>query len=109
MADFVLQLGSRPLTLSELRRVYAGPVKVRIDEAATRAIHEYPEYPHRYRWLAASLGQLGRVEEAKRALVKAVSIVPGSFDMYVRNRVPWFRPQDYAHMLDGLRKAGWEG
>jgi adenylate cyclase len=78
-------------------------------EAATRAIHEFPEYLHPYRWLAASLGQLGRVEEAKRALTKAVSIVPGSFDMYVRSRVPWFRPQDYAHMLDGLRKAGWEG
>ena len=39
-ADFVLQLGSRPLTLGELRRVYEGPVKVRIDEAATRAIRD---------------------------------------------------------------------
>jgi hypothetical protein len=29
--------------------------------------------------------------------------------MYVRNRVPWFRPEDHAHLLDGLRKAGWEG
>jgi adenylate cyclase len=27
----------------------------------------------------------------------------------VRNRVPWMQPEDYAHMLDGLRKAGWEG
>jgi adenylate cyclase len=29
--------------------------------------------------------------------------------MYVRNRVPWTRPEDHEHMLDGLRKAGWEG
>jgi class 3 adenylate cyclase len=26
--------------------------------------------------------------------------------MYVRGRVPWMRPEDHAHMLDGLRKAG---
>ena len=36
----VLQLGGRPLTLSELRRVYAGPVQVRIDESALRAIRD---------------------------------------------------------------------
>jgi len=27
--------------------------------------------------------------------------------MYVRERVPWRRPEDHAHMLEGLRKAGW--
>jgi adenylate cyclase len=26
--------------------------------------------------------------------------------MYVRDRAPWFRPEDDAHMLDGLHKAG---
>jgi adenylate cyclase len=29
--------------------------------------------------------------------------------MYVRGRVPWMRPEDYDHMLEGLRKAGWQG
>jgi adenylate cyclase len=29
--------------------------------------------------------------------------------MYVRNRVPWFRPEDHAHLVEGLRKAGWGG
>jgi adenylate cyclase len=28
--------------------------------------------------------------------------------MYVHNRVPWFRPEDHAHLVEGLRKAGWE-
>lgn len=37
---FSLQLGSRPLTLGELRRVYAGPVEVRIDEGAMRAVRD---------------------------------------------------------------------
>jgi adenylate cyclase len=83
-------------------RDYAAAVEV-----AKRAIRSYPEYPLPYRWLAAALGQLGRIEEAKEALEKAIGVAPGSFDMYVRGRVPWMRPEDHAHMLEGLRKAGW--
>ncbi len=26
-----------------------------------------------------------------------------------RNRVPWMRPKAHGDMLDGLRKAGWQG
>ena len=51
---------------------------------------------------------VGSAEEAKGALAKAITLAPASFDMYVRNRVPWHRPEDHAHMLEGLRKAGWE-
>jgi len=29
--------------------------------------------------------------------------------MYVGRRVPWHRPEDHAHMIEGLRKAGWDG
>jgi len=29
--------------------------------------------------------------------------------MYVGGRVPWMRLEDHAHMLEGLRKAGWQG
>ena len=75
-------------------------------EAATRAIRSYPDRPHSYRCLAAALGQLGRTEEAKEALEKAIAIAPAFFEMYVRERVPWVRPEDQAHMLEGLRKAG---
>jgi hypothetical protein len=32
-------------------------------------------------------------------------VAPAMFEMYVRQRPPWFRPEDYAHMLDRLRKA----
>lgn len=78
-------------------------------DAARQAIQSYPKYTHPYRWLAAALGQLARTAEAKEALDKAVAVAPASFDMYVRNRVPWMRPEDHAHILDGLRKAGWEG
>jgi adenylate cyclase len=77
-------------------------------EAANRAIRSHPDFPNSYRWLAAALGQLGRIEAARVALEKAITVAPAAFDMYVRNRVPWMRPEDYAHMLEGLRKAGWE-
>jgi adenylate cyclase len=77
-------------------------------DVADRAIRSHPEYPLFYRWRAASLGQLGRSEEARRALDQAIAMSPTSFELYVRNRVPWMRPQDHAHMLEGLRKAGWD-
>jgi adenylate cyclase len=76
-------------------------------DAAERAIRLYPDFPLTYRWLAATLGQLGRTDEARRALEKAIAVAPTSFDFYVRGRAPWFRLEDHAHMLDGLRKAGW--
>jgi adenylate cyclase len=71
-----------------------------------KAIRSYPDFPNPYRWLAAALGQLGRRDEAKETLEKAVAVLPASFEMSVRCRVPWMRPQDHAHMIEGLRKAG---
>jgi adenylate cyclase len=76
---------------------------------ATRLIADRPDLPHAYRWLAAALGQLGRGNEARAALDKAIEIAPEVFRLYVEQRVPWMRQIDYDHMLDGLRKAGWQG
>jgi adenylate cyclase len=87
---------------------FSGRYEVAV-EAAQRAIRANPDFPHTYRRLAAALGQLGRTAEAKEALEKAIAIAPASFDMFVRQRVPWLRPEDHAHMLEGLRKAGWQG
>jgi adenylate cyclase len=58
---------------------------------------------------ASSCSEASRTEEARQALEKAIAIGAETFDMYVRRRVPWHRPEDYEHMLDGLRKAGWQG
>jgi adenylate cyclase len=87
---------------------FSGEYEATVD-AAGRLIRSYPDFPMVYRWSAAALGQLGRNTEAKDALDKAMNLAPAAFNMYVRNRVPWFRPEDHAHLLDGLRKAGWEG
>src|SRR5436305_592040 len=78
-------------------------------EAWKRLIRSYPDFTMVYRWSAAALAQLGRATEAREALQKAVSRAPGPFDMYVRNRAPWFRPEDHDHLVNGLRKAGWKG
>jgi adenylate cyclase len=78
-------------------------------DAAERAIRSFPDFPSPYRWRAAALGELGRTAQANGALEKARAVSPASFDFQVRQRPPWFRPEDHAHMLDGLRKAGWEG
>jgi adenylate cyclase len=85
---------------------YTGEYEAAVD-AANRAIRSSPNYPNPYRWLAAALGQLGRIDEAGQALEKAITIAPAAFDLYVRERAPWRRPEDHAHMLKGLRKAGW--
>jgi adenylate cyclase len=78
-------------------------------EAARRVVTRYPAFHLTYRWLAAALGQLGRTREAQAALQKAIELSPQSFEFYVRQRPPWHQPANHLHMLDGLRKAGWQG
>jgi adenylate cyclase len=85
-------------------REYAAAV-----DAAQQAIRSFPNYLSLYRWLAAALGQLGRNEEAEEALEQVIAVTPESFDMVVRKRWPWMRPEDHAHYVEGLRKAGWRG
>src|SRR5262249_27998757 len=78
-------------------------------EAAREFERAYPDNPWTDRWLAAALGQLGRRAEARQSLERAVAVGSQSFERFVRDRVPWIRAEDYEHMLDGLRKAGWSG
>jgi adenylate cyclase len=77
-------------------------------DAARQLIRLRPDHPPSYRWLAAALGQLDRTGEAKAKRERAIAIGPASFDMYVRKKAPFWTPETYTHMLDGLRKAGWE-
>jgi adenylate cyclase len=100
----------RPLILCQVAMSYyfEGEYE-RAAGAAQHVVIVYPDHPWAYRWLAAALGQLGRVNEAHDALCTALTVSPNSFEQSVRNRNPWVRPVDYEHMLDGLRKAGWQG
>jgi adenylate cyclase len=78
-------------------------------EWGNRAASRYPESPLAYKWIAAALGQLGRIDEAAEMLQRTINLSPSSFDLYVRHCPPWVRPEDHEHMLEGLRKAGWQG
>ena len=77
--------------------------------AARRAAFRYPQMPLGYRTLAAALGQLGRMDEARAALQAAIDISPQVFTLYVARRPPGYRLLDHEHLLEGLRKAGWQG
>ena len=58
--------------------------------------------------LAACLGQIGRIDEAKAAWAKCLEIKPGyTIEDYKRGS-PYHRPEDLEHWIDGLRKAGIE-
>jgi adenylate cyclase len=76
---------------------------------ARDVITRYPNYPIAHRFLAASLGQLGQSVEACEALQRALQVSRPAFMRLVHRRPPWVRPANYAHLLEGLRKAGWEG
>jgi adenylate cyclase len=67
------------------------------------AIRQYPHHRPIYRFLLASLGQLGKQAECKALM----EIAPAGYDHYARHRPPWFGLKDHEHMLEGMRKAGW--
>jgi tetratricopeptide (TPR) repeat protein len=75
----------------------------------SRLIADSPEHPWAYRWLAAALGQLGRVDEARAALDKAIGGAPAAFRLFAEQRMPWMQQAVYDHMQEGLRMAGWRG
>ena len=73
-------------------------------EWANRSIHLKSDSPVPYLILAASLAQLGQLEEGQNVLqaceehTKAIRFMPN------------FADETYtAHFLEGLRKLGWEG
>jgi TolB-like protein len=63
--------------------------------------------PHR--WLIAALGQLGRVDEARAIMDSAAKIVGMPFDDYARLKAAAVPDRHHAHLLEGLRLAGWAG
>jgi TolB-like protein len=57
----------------------------------------------------ATLGQLGRIDEAKAVLAHIRELQPNISAPLLEQTVPYARPADMAHFLDGLRKAGLQG
>ena len=85
-------------------RDYAGAL-----EMANLSLGSWKGYRPMYFFLAAALGQLGRTADARAALDQAVALGVCPFGLSADGeRLPWIRPEDGAHLLEGLRKAGWK-
>jgi TolB-like protein/Flp pilus assembly protein TadD len=74
---------------------------------ARRTISSFPHFPRPYSILAAALGQLGRHDEAQTALATAISISPDYLSNVTGGQMAYYRPEDFEHVLEGLRRAGW--
>lgn len=75
-------------------------------EWGLKTIQENPRFPGGHRLLAASYGQLGRIEEAGTELKELLILMPGMTSDDVRKQVPFKKPSDMERYVDGLRKAG---
>ena len=103
-------LGSRNwLTLHQLVAIYylLGDYEAAV-AAGMRVLDARPlAVPHR--WLIAALGQLKRVAEAQAIMRSAAAIVGMAFDDYARLKAASVPDRHHAHLLEGLRLAGWRG
>jgi TolB-like protein len=59
------------------------------------------------RTMAASLGQLGRSGEAHSVLAEMEQMKPSNVGRHWELTCPYADPAHEAHLVDGLRKAGW--
>jgi adenylate cyclase len=75
-------------------------------EWGLKTIQENPRFPGGHRLLAASYGQLGRIEEAATELEEVFRLMPRMTADDVRKQVPFKKPDDMERYIDGLRKAG---
>jgi adenylate cyclase len=77
-------------------------------EAGRRSWSLNRNWPHGLRYVVAGLAQLGRFKEAQAALAELKQMdanLEFSASVFRRN---WPDPADVNHLLDGLRKAGFE-
>ena len=71
---------------------------------STTAMH--PNHAGAWRLLTVSLGLLGRIDEAREALVHTLSLQPDLSSAHVENDTVYADPADRSRFLLGLQKAG---
>src|SRR5262249_11972348 len=77
-------------------------------EAGRRSWSLNRGWPHGLRYVVAGLAQLGRIEEDQRALAHLQLMDSNQEVTPSGHRRTWTDPTDIDHILDGLRKAGFE-
>ena len=79
-------------------------------EACRHTMREKPNQRLSFRWLVASLAQGGRVAEAREAEREAAATLPHRWlEEHWLSRQSWLREEDHKRLLEGLRKARWQG
>ena len=65
-----------------------------------------PEFPAAWRYYAASLGHLDRLEEAREALARLLATMPHDNLQLVRQGLPSVRAERMDRFVEGLRIVG---
>jgi TolB-like protein/class 3 adenylate cyclase len=73
---------------------------------AERACRERPHFLGAVRVAAATNALAGRLNEARGFIARALQLDPELRISNLKNRVTWFRPEDFAKYAEALRKAG---
>jgi Flp pilus assembly protein TadD len=84
---------------------YAG----RYDEARTLAekvVWKQPHFLGAIRVAAASNACAGRLDEARRFIARALQLDPELRLSNLKDRIGWHAPDDFAKLVEALRKAG---
>lgn len=71
---------------------------------STAASH--PNHAGAWRLMTVSLGLLGRLDEARKALAHTLTLQPDLSSAHVENNTVYANPADRSRFLEGLRKAG---
>lgn len=78
-------------------------------EAASQLVTLRPDYIFGPSNMAVCCAHLGRIEQAQRALEETVRVLPAFDRAFIDAAWPWQTDEDMAHLIEGLRLAGWEG
>jgi tetratricopeptide (TPR) repeat protein len=84
---------------------YAG----RHDEAwplAEKVVRKQPYFLGALRVAAASNACAGRLDEARRFIARALLLDPELRVSNLKDRIGWHTPEDFAKLVEALRKAG---
>jgi tetratricopeptide (TPR) repeat protein len=65
-----------------------------------------PKFWRRSVIIAASYGQLGKTENARKAVEELLTVRPDSAEFVPRFFNRWFQPEMMNHLVEGLRRAG---
>jgi len=88
--------------------LFAGHIEEAV-KSARQLRNIAPDYCRGLQRVVVTLGHAGETEEAAEVLAKVLSLLPDFDETYVRETYPYAQPKHVELILDGLRRAGWNG